>query len=419
MRRLSVLIAFFTWLLPLASPLHAQRKPACDQNNAGLTLPEGFCALLVADSLGSARHLVVAPNGDIIVNTQGRRGGGAGGVILLRDSNGDGKADVRQALGTPGGHGIALRSENLYLTTNDAVLRYRLPAGATSVAAGPDTLVMGLPAQPGHPTKAIVLGPSGTLFVHVGSASNVCETPGHRGIEPPGQNPCAELSTRAGVWQFRDDRLRQRQSDGTHYATGLRNLNALALNPENGVLYGVQHGRDRLFQNWARLGYTEQDGAENPSEVLVEIRQGDDHGWPYCYHDRFVGHLVLAPEYGGDRRSAGLCARKKQPLVGFPGHWAPNGVAFYTGSQFPASYRGGVFIAFHGSWNRAPLPQAGFNVVFQPMSGGKPSGDHAVFADGFQTLEPRGRPVGVAEGPDGSLYISDDSGGRIWRVIHR
>jgi glucose/arabinose dehydrogenase len=405
-----------------AHDAQAQAKPACDPDNAGLTLQDGFCALLVADSLGAVRHFVVMPNGDILANVAGSRRGGPGGAIGLRDADGDGRMDVKQPLGTPGGNGIFVRGEYVYVSPDDAVLRYRLRPGQLELAGGPDTLVMGLPTG-GHTAKTTVVTDDGSMFVNIGSRTNVCDAPGgggggRRGGRPS-PDPCTELEGRAGIWRFDANRLRQQQSDGVRWATGVRNANGMTLHPVTGQLYAVVHGRDALFQNWPQLGYTAEDGAEKPSEVFIEVNQGDNHGWPYCYHDRFLNRLVLAPEYGGDSREAGRCASMTQPLVGFPGHWAPNGLVFYDGTQFPASYRGGVFVAFHGSWNRSPLPQDGFNVVFQPMADGRPSGEFVVFADGFQEMEPRGRPVGVAVGPDGSLYVSDDSGGRIMRILRR
>jgi glucose/arabinose dehydrogenase len=127
--------------------------------------------------------------------------------------------------------------------------------------------------------------------------------------------------------------------------------------------------------------------------------------------------LVLAPEYGGRGRQTGRCATLKAPLLAFPGHWAPEALLFYAGTSFPAHYRGGAFISFHGSWDRYPLPQAGFRVVFVPMRDGRPAGPAETFASG---LERTGhRPMGLAVGPDGSLYIGDDGGGKIWRVYWR
>ena len=143
------------------------------------------------------------------------------------------------------------------------------------------------------------------------------------------------------------------------------------------------HGRDQLSQNWPRL-YTTQQGADEPAEELVQLRQGADFGWPECYYDNAQNKLVLAPEYGGDGgKAVGVCAQKQAPVAAFPGHWAPNDLLIYTGTAFPKPYQGGAFIAFHGSWNRAPEPQGGYNVVFQPLASGKAAGKFIVFAAGF------------------------------------
>ena len=214
----------------------------------------------------------------------------------------------------------------------------------------------------------------------------------------------------------------QKFSPAERFATGLRNGEGFAFD-RAGRLFVTQHGRDQLAQNWSKL-YTQTQGADSPAEELVQIQQGADFGWPYCYFDGEQNKLVLAPEYGGDGgKKIGVCASKTPPVAAFPGHWAPNAMALYEGGLFPDAYRGGVFIAFHGSWNRAPLPQGGYNVVFQPLADGKPAGEFIVFADGFAGADktPAGaahRPSGVAVGPDGALYISDDKNGRIWRVIY-
>jgi mono/diheme cytochrome c family protein len=183
----------------------------------------------------------------------------------------------------------------------------------------------------------------------------------------------------------------------------------------------TQHGRDQLGQNWPKL-YTLQQNANLPAEELVELRQGRDFGWPECYYDGEQKKLVLAPEYGGDGgKAVGVCARKTAPIAAFPGHWAPNDMLIYEGKQFPSAYKDGAFIAFHGSWNRAPEPQGGYNVVFQPLADGKAAGPFVVFADGFAgaiktPAQAAHRPTGLAVGADGALYIADDKSGRIWRV---
>jgi glucose/arabinose dehydrogenase len=169
--------------------------------------------------------------------------------------------------------------------------------------------------------------------------------------------------------------------------------------------------------------FTEEENAEKPAEEFVRIEEGDDFGWPYCYFDPTSNSKVLAPEYGGDGSAVGRCADKADPLVVFPAHWAPNDLEFYTGSQFPEEYRGGAFVAFHGSWNRAPMAQAGYNIAFVPFLGDGPRDGWDLFAEGFagEDVSPRGadhRPVGLAQGPDGSLFISDSQIGTIWKVIY-
>ncbi len=410
-----------------SAPVVAQQntRPACHPQNAGLTLPAGFCAAIFADSVGRARQLVVAPNGDVFVAlSNAGRSGGRGGVLALRDSNGDGVADQRERFGENGGNGIALRGGHLYFAPDDAVLRYPLTAGQLTPSDAPDTIVRGLPGSPGHAAKTIVLGRGSDLFVNIGSRSNSCQVQ-DRDNASPGQDPCTELDQRAGIWLFDANRTGQSQGDGSRFATGLRNMVGLTIGPD-GQLYGVQHGRDGLAQQWGQQ-FDQSYGAENPAEILVRIERGDDYGWPYCFfatqYSLEIKQQVLAPEYGGDGKQVGRCAEKKMPLVTYPGHWAPNALLFYVGRQFPAKYRGGILIAFHGSWNRAPLPQEGFNVVFQPITNGGAAGAFEVFADGFAgpgKAEGRAthRPVGLAMAPDGSLYVTTDVGGRIYRIFY-
>ena len=397
---------------------------ACGPGNGGITLPEGFCAMVVADAVGPARHLDVAPNGDIFValrNTAGpERSLTPGGVVFLRDVDGDGRADQQQRWGENGGNEVLLAPGYLYFATDDAVLRYPLPEGATEPSGAPDTIVRGLPADQNHQAKSLALGPGGALFVNIGAPSNACqEAP--RAVGSPGQDPCPQLDARAGIWRFDAGMTGQTAGDGSRFATGLRNTVALRIHP-SGSLFGVVHGRDQLSALWSEY-FTEEESAEKPAEEFVRIEEGDNFGWPYCYFDPASDIKVLAPEYGGDGETVGRCAEMKNPLVDFPAHWAPNDLEFYTGSQFPEKYRGGAFVAFHGSWNRAPMPQGGYSVAFVPFQGEAPAGDWEIFADGFagRDVSPRGadhRPVGLAMGPDGSLYISDSQVGTIWRVTY-
>jgi glucose/arabinose dehydrogenase len=406
---------------PSAAGASTLQDVRCDPDDGGLQLPDGFCALVVATDVGRARHIVITPQGDIFIAQRGGRDA-SGGFLALRDTDGDGRMDVRERFGpSDGGTGMALSGDDLFIGTDVAVYRYRLDRNSLAPAGDGDLIVSGLPAGPYHRAKSIVVDDS-WLFVNVGSPSNSCQeedrTPGS-----PGLDPCPALEDYAGVWRFRADRPGQVSADGTRWATGMRNTVALTLNPIDGQLYGAIHGRDQLGQNWPQH-YDDRQSATKPSEKFVLIQRGDDYGWPYCYHDPALGGYVLAPEYGGDGSSGDRCGDLAEPLLAFPAHWAPNAVLFYDAGQFPDPYRGGAFIAFHGSWNRSPLPQAGYNVVHVPFSDGRPSTEWSVFADGFagEEVGPRQadhRPMGLALGPDGSLFITDDKGGTIWQVVYR
>jgi len=416
-------------VLAASTSAHAQLPPRLRPQNcgAGLQLPPGFCATVFAEGVRGARHIVVAPNGDVFVNTEGGGrmifGGtsNSGRILALRDTNRDGKSDVQQRFGVGGGTGIALDGNSLYATSGNSIVRYHLAPGALTPIGTPDTIVTDLPMTGSHHSLNFVLN-GRTLYLNIGSASNACQR-SDRQTESPGYNPCTELDTRAGIWEFDTNRLRQLPRDGRRFATGLRNSVALTRNPFDGFLYATVHGRDQLHGSWPNLFSVER-SAENPGEELVRIERGRDYGWPYCYYDVDRRTLLLSPEYGGDGRTAGQCATKTQPLMSFPGHWAPNGMLFYTGGQFPPEFRGGAFVAFHGSWNRAPLPQAGFRVAFVPFRFNRPTGGFTTFADGFNpAMGGRAgggthRPVGLAQAPDGSLFVTDDTGGTIWRITY-
>ncbi len=397
----------------------------CDVDNGGLTLPAGFCAAVIVNSLPGARHIEVAPNGDVFVALRDRRGSRngpviPGGVAVLRPTADGRDYEVVGRFGEVGGNDVVLHEGFLYFAPDDRVVRYPFETGAVEPAGPAETIVAGLPDTRNHTAKSIAL--SGTdLYVNIGSPSNACMTQS-RTAGSAGMDPCPELDTRAGIWHFHANTPGQSQADGSRFATGLRNVVALRMHPEQGVLYGVVHGRDQLHDMWPDR-YTVEENAEKPAEEFVRLTEGSDYGWPYCYFDPATGRKLLAPEYGGDGEQVGRCADADMPLIGFPAHWAPNDLEFYTGTQFPARYHGGAFIAFHGSWNRAPLPQEGYRVAFVPADGAGFSTEWQTFADGFQPADPQtggtaSRPVGIATASDGSLLVVDSNRGTIWRILY-
>jgi glucose/arabinose dehydrogenase len=391
----------------------------CADNNDGLTLPTGFCATVFAEGLGAPRHIASAPNGDLFVNVAGAKSGSKAGIVVLRDRDGDGDADSTTVIGNATGTGVAYRDGMLYADAGPTIVRWRVPAGTMTATGAAETVVSGLPSG-GHSARTMVLGAGDALYVNVGSATNSCQVK-DRANNSPGEDPCKELATRAGLWKYSAAGTNQAHAASARFATGIRNGMGLAIHPTSGTVYATQHGRDQLTQNWGRSA---EYGAENPAEVLLSVSQNDDFGWPYCYYSLETKATVLAPEYGGDGTKPGRCASAKAPVAQYPGHWAPMSLLFYTGSQMPARYRNGVFIAFHGSWNRAPQPQAGYQVVFQPLdASGKASGAYEAFANGFagSDMSPQGathRPVGLAQSADGGIYVSDDKGGRIYKIVY-
>jgi glucose/arabinose dehydrogenase/mono/diheme cytochrome c family protein len=421
--------------LAQGAPTESQSATAaCAENDAGLKLPAGFCATIFADAIGHARHLVVAANGVVYVNTwSGRYYGNdtphAGGfLVALQDTNGAGKADVIERFGETvqsggaGGTGIGLYKGGLFAEINDKIVRYPLLA-ASIVPQGPAApIVTGLPLNGDHPMRPFAIDRDGSLYVDLATATNACQLQ-NRTTHSPGIEPCAELNTRGGIWRYNANKRNQAFSPAARFATGIRNAEGFAIDAADHILV-TQHGRGQLHANWPER-YKPEEEATQPAEELLLLRRGGDYGWPECYYDAVQGRLVLAPEYGGDGgKEVGRCATKTAPIAAFPAHWAPNAMALYDKQQFPAHYRNGVFIAFHGSWDRAPYLQGGYNVVFQALAGDHASGPCEIFADGFAgAVESPGqaahRPSGVAVGPDGSLYVSDDVRGRIYRIVYR
>ncbi|MCU0352597.1 MAG: PQQ-dependent sugar dehydrogenase [Cytophagales bacterium] len=411
----------------MSLPKRGQTAVRPDADNGGIKLAKGFGALAVTEGVGKARHMVVAPNGDILVKLS--RLESNGGIALLQDTNGDGKTDKTSYFGNYVGTGIEVGGGYLYASSDSSVYRYKLNAnGSVNPDAKPETIVTGLEFYREHGSKSLALDGKGNLYVNFGAPSNACQER-NRVKGSKGMDPCPILEWHGGIWRFSASKPNQTQKDGVRYATGIRNVVGMDWNAQVGQLFAMQHGRDNL-NNWGGM-FTDSVSAELPAEEFLLVRQGSDFGWPYCYYDQSQKKKMLAPEYGGDGKVVGdgkmptRCTDKDQPIMAFPGHWAPNDLLFYTGKQFPERYRNGAFICFHGSWNRAPMKQAGYFVAFVPFKNGKPVGDYEVFAEGFaggpETTNPadaKHRPMGLAQGADGSLYISDSVKGKVWRVMY-
>ena len=387
-----------------------------------IILPGGFKSVIIAENIGRARHLVVTPNGDIYVRLA--RVNKGKGIILLRDKNKDGVVDDSSGFGNYGGTGVAIKNGYLYAASDSQVFRYKLNDKMEVISpAKPEMIITGLVAVKQHKTKSLALDNDDNIYVNVGAPSNSCQLQ-DRAKGSPGMDPCPFLEKAGGVWQFKTDKLNQSYADGIHYATGIRNIVGMDWNTATNSLFVMQHGRDQLSNMWPEY-YNDTISAELPGEEMMEVKKGSNFGWPYCYYDQFQGKKILAPEYGGDAKTQGRCEGMDKPVMSFPGHLAPNGLLFYTGNMFPEKYKNGAFVALHGSWNRAPLPQKGFFVAFVPFKEGKPSGDWEIFADGFAekelintTKEAKYRPCGLAQGPDGSLYVTDDTKGMIWKITY-
>jgi glucose/arabinose dehydrogenase/mono/diheme cytochrome c family protein len=403
--------------------------PAGDTDNGGLLLPNGFEAVVVVDSLrGQARHLAVNTNGDVYVKLM--HPNADGGNAALRDDDNDGKADVIKFFGKydDWGYGTAMRIHNgyLYFSSELVVYRYRLTPGKM-VPDGTMEVVVTDDHSHGrheHIAKPLAFDEKGNMYVAFGAPSDACQEM-NRIPGSSGQMPCPLLADHGGIWRFDANKTGQLQKDGKRFATGLRSVVAMEWNKEDKNLYVVAHGRDDLFRTWPRI-YSSWQSAVLPAEEFLRLKEGANVGWPYYYYDEMQHKKLLNAEYGGDGKKDGEGKKYEQPLIGFPGHWAPNDLVFYTGSQFPDHYKNGAFIAFHGSTNRAPYPQSGFFVCFVPFNKGVPSGPWEVFADGFAKVDPIVsvsdavyRPMGIAIGPDGSMYVSDSEKGKIWRIMFK
>lgn len=400
----------------------AIRISAAAPDNAGLTMPTGFTASVVAENMGRARHIVATAQGGLYVKLERLKDGK--GIFYLKDTNGDGTMETVKSFGNYYGTGIAIKNGYLYASSDQDVYRYKLDANGEVIdAENPQRIVKALWDKRQHASKSLALDDAGNIYVNIGAPSNSCQevdrTKGSKGM-----SPCPILDSAGGIWQFKVDLTDQGYHNGIRYATGLRNVVGLDWNQQENKLYVTMHGRDMLYTLYPEM-YDSTASAELPSETMYAINKGDNAGWPYVYYDHLQQKKILSPEYGGDGKKTGG-ENAIDPLVAFPGHMAPNALLFYTGNQFPEKYKQGAFIAFHGSWNRSPLPQEGYYVAFVPFKNGKPSGKWEVFANGFagaavvkNTRDAQHRPCGLTMGPDGSLYVSDDAKGTIYKISYK
>ncbi|MDP4286015.1 MAG: PQQ-dependent sugar dehydrogenase [Bacteroidota bacterium] len=391
----------------------AKSAPISDTN---LKLPEGFSAKIIADTLGHLRHIVVNSNGDIYVNVSSLKNGN--GIYCLSDTDKDGSIDKKTGFADYPGTGIAIKNGYLYSSSNSGVFRYKLDEkGEVLSPDKPEEIVMGLVDKKRDNSKSIAIDDQNNLYVTVGSYSDACRQAGSgKGI--PG---CPLLDSVGGIWEFKADKLNQTYSDAVHYARGIKNAVGIFWNSSTNSLFCTQHGRGQFNDEFPQY-YTAKQSQELPAETVYELHKGTDAGWPFVYYDQFQKKKILAPEYGGDGKIAGD-DKYQDPIVAFPAHLAPDDLMFYTGNMFPERYKNGAFIAFHG---KSPELKKGYLVAFVPFKDGKPSGDWEIFADNFAGQDLNNpasgpiqyRPTGLAQGPDGSLYVTDDLKGTIFRITY-
>jgi glucose/arabinose dehydrogenase len=364
---------------PYATPADAQRsKKAEDPNLGKLQLPPGFKANLFAEGLSDARWLQMTPNGDVLLAEAE-----AGKITLLRDADGDGKAEVKETFadGFQKPHGMAFANGKFYVADALGIYSYPYKAGDTKVS-GPRTQVTETGAfgvLGGHWTRNLAADSKGNIFVAIGSNGNINDH---------------DDPHRAAVSVVQGNKLVQ-------YATGLRNPVGITFYPGTDDLYVVVNERDG-------------EGDELVPDYLTHVQKGAFYGWPYAYLGQHE-----EPSLKGKRPD--LVAKAVVPDVLFRSHSAPLGLLFYTGTQFPAKYRGGAFVAHHGSWNAAN--PRGYKIVYVPFANKKPAGGYENFALGFWTTGNApagvmGRPVGLAQTKDGSLLVADDVGNAVWRISY-
>lgn len=407
--------------LLLTAGLMLAAIPAFAAEPDGLILPKGFHAQVVAEGLGPIRHMALRGN-DIYVSTRHGATQPSVGIIALRLGPDHKPLQTAHFSSIDQGTGIAVQNGALYAASGTGVAKFALDDMLVPTAA-PDIIVDGLAAT-NHP---IAFDGKGGLYVGIdggGGAANCPDPANPKDAKPKGLKPCPILETRGGVWKFDAGKPAQKLADGDHFATGVRNSSALAWRDGDG-LYEAWHGRDATAKTWPDLLTPADDDAI--ADEMFKVGKGTDMGWPYSYWDGVKHKRLVAPDYGGDGKMQPAKGQYATPVAAFaPMRPAVLDLAFYSAKAFPAHYRGGAFLAMHGGGSDgAILPggHAGYDLIFVPFQGGK-AGKPEVFADGFagpdagskNTKTAAYRPVGVAVGPEGDLYVADSSKGKIWRI---
>ena len=396
---------------------------AADQPD-GLKLPDGFHATVVAEGVGPIRHLAVRDNGDLYASTL-KDAQGNGGIIAIHVDPATHKAVETKRFGSiDGGTGIRFANGKLYASTPSGVSRFTFTGNELVPSKDPETIIDGTPTT--HPgfnrtNRPIAIDAKGNLYIALDASANMCTEPNTpQGAKPVGLKPCPDLGTRSGIWRFDANKLGQKfPSDGEQLATGIRDMTALDWSAADGNLYGIMHGRDNTSRTWPDLVSAADE--DHIADEMHKVVKGTNFGWPYTYYDGVRNVRLISPEYGGDGKTSPPAGMYSTPVLTFHSRRpAPVDLLFYKGTKFPAQYRNGAFIVLHGTANRT-----GYDVVFVPWGKNGRAGEPTVFVDGFAAFDPAAttpravyRPVGIAEAPDGSLYISDTNKGRIWRVSY-
>ena len=355
---LNILLLFVFVFIPIAAAASVDK----------LSVPKGFQIDEYAAGLGSPRFMAFSPDNVLFVTVIGD-----GTVVALPDRNMDGKSDnpVTFIKGLKRPNGIAFHNGYVYVGETNQIVRYKYN-GFDKEHGDKEVIVPDLPTK-GHFTRTVSFGPDGKMYVSIGSSCNVCAEKDKR---------------RATIMRVNPD-----GTGGEIFAVGLRNSVGLTWDPAANELWATDNGRDWLGDNLP------------PDEVNI-IKENKDYGWPYCYGDK-----IPDPDFDDSKR----CEDTIAPVVEIQAHSAPLGLTFYDGKMFPPEYQGDLFVAFHGSWNRS-IP-TGYKVVRVKMDDGKPQSMED-FALGWMTATSKfGRPVDVLVGKKGELYISDDLGGIIYKVI--